>query len=299
MLKILLTVLLAINFAFSLNYTPNKKIGFFSSKLWFNYQENLNSEIELFSYKPTYILWYTQCGQSFPTDIVNYNKSLNIYTIISHDLRSDNFKNNNNILKEIVKGEWDCYFEEFAKNAKESNINVYYRFGYEMNGKWFEWGKKPKLFVDAWVHVWKIFKEEGASNIKWIFSPNVIKKNQTFKSGILRYYPGDEFVDIVSLDGYNFGDNHDEYSSWKSFIEIYKSSIIGLEKLNKPMWITEIGCPSDKRRPEWLKEFFRFFDSSKFEVFIWFNDNKDKEPNFRIDADNESKNLFQEMIKKY
>jgi mannan endo-1,4-beta-mannosidase len=167
-----------------------------------------------------------------------------------------------------------------------------------MNGKWFPWGGKPDLFINAWIHTWKIFKEEGANNIKWIFSPNVIYRGKNFEKGILQYYPGEKFVDIVSLDGYNFGDNCKIFMSWRPFMDTYNISIIGLKTLNKPMWITEVGCSSDKRRPKWLIEFFEYFNNSDFELFIWFNDNKKTEPNFRIDADNESKKIFQKLIKK-
>jgi beta-mannanase len=266
------------------NSSNSERFGFFSSKLWKNYKENLKLEIDIMGIKPSYILWYIQINNNFPTDIVKYNKENDISTVISHDLRSDKFdsKHNKKILKEIINGKWDKYFIEFSRKAKELDIEVYYRFGYEMNGNWFPWGKKPKLFVDAWCHVWRIFKKEKAENVKWIFSPNVLSEHENFNKDILPYYPGKEFVDIVSLDGYNFGDNYSKYHSWEYFNSIYSASTLGLLNLNKPMWITEIGCPSDKRREKWLYDFLENFDNSCFEVFLWFNENKDNEPNFLI-----------------
>ncbi|NLD99830.1 MAG: hypothetical protein GX640_08140, partial [Fibrobacter sp.] len=151
----------------------------------------------------------------------------------------------------------------------------------------------------AWKHTWKIFKKEQADSVKWIFSPGVVWGDKTFKDDILPYYPGDEFVDIVALDGYNFGDNHDQFHQWESFFDVYSGSIIGLMNFNKPMWIAEIGCPSDSRRHEWLKDFLSFFDSNScFEVFFWFNDNKVDEPNFRIDADYASLAIFREWAQR-
>ena len=75
------------------------------------------------------------------------------------------------------------------------------------------------------------------NNVQWVFSPGVVWGEKTFESDILPYYPGDEYVDIVALDGYNFGDEHDEYHQWESFHKVYGGSIAGLMSFNKPMWI--------------------------------------------------------------
>ncbi len=65
------------------------------------------------------------------------------------------------------------------------------------------------------------------------------------------------------------------------------------------MWIAEIGCPSDPRRHYWLRDFLDFFDSNNcFEVFLWFNEYKKGEPNFRIDADAESLKIFRAWAQK-
>lgn len=240
-------------------------------------------------------------GENFPTHIAEYNKTLGIHTVISHDIKNDEFTpgKNNALLKEIVEGKWDEYFRKFARQVREIEIPVYYRFGYEMNGNWFPWSGKPKLFVKAWKHVWKIFKKENATNVKWIFCPTVVWGKKNFKKDILPYYPGSQYVDIVALDGYNFGDTHDKYHSWETFFQVYSTSIRGLIDFNKPMWIAEIGCPADVRRQKWLKDFLDFFDNNScFKVFFWFNENKEGEPNFRIDGDKASLYTFREWIRK-
>jgi hypothetical protein len=278
-----------------------ERFGFFSSKLWEHYEENLRSEIDVFGATPGYILWYIQMGEQFPLLVAEHNRSLGIATVINHDLKSDGFtpEQNTALLREIARGKWDAYFREFAVQARELGVTVYYRFGYEMNGSWFPWGGQPRAFTDAWRHVWKIFRKEKASNVKWVFSPSVVWGQKSFDDDILPYYPGEQFTDIVALDGYNFGDNHDKYHSWESFYQVYAGSIAGLMSFNKPMWIAEIGCPSDPRRQKWLRDFLDFFDSNQcFEVFFWFNENKSGEPNFRIDGDNASLYIFREWAQR-
>ena len=278
-----------------------ERFGFFSSKLWEHYEENLKAEIDVFGATPGYILWYIQIGEDFPLHVAEYNRELGIATVINHDLKSDGFtpERNEQLLRAIVRGEWDDYFREFARKARDLNVEVYYRFGYEMNGNWFPWAGKPKLFVDAWRHTWKLFKKEKANNVKWVFSPSVVWGQRNFKKDILPYYPGEQFVNIVALDGYNFGDDHDKYHTWESFYHVYAGSVSGLMSFNKPMWIAEIGCPSDPRRQKWLRDFFDFFDNNNcFEVFFWFNENKSNEPNFRIDGDAASLFIFREWAQR-
>lgn len=281
--------------------TNAQRFGFFSSKLWSNYKESLRDEIAVFGATPGYVLWYIQFGEDFPVQVAEHNKSLDIYTVINQDLKSDQFspEQNERILQDIADGKWDDYFKRFALQTKEIQTKVFYRFGYEMNGDWFPWGQKKKQFVSAWRHVHKIFRKEKVENVEWVFSPGVVWGEKTFESDILPYYPGDEYVDIVALDGYNFGDQHDQFHQWESFHEVYAGSIVGLMSFNKPMWIAEIGCPSEPRRHQWLRDFLEFFDSNScFEVFFWFNDNKNNEPNFRIDADEASLTVFREWARR-
>lgn len=281
--------------------TNAQRFGFFSSKLWNDYSESLKDEIAVFGAVPGYVLWYIQFGDDFPLNIAEHNREMDIYTVINQDLKSDQFspEQNDRILQEIVDGKWDEYFRRFASQLSEIKTKVYYRFGYEMNGDWFPWGQKKKLFVSAWKHVHKIFRKEQLTNVKWIFSPSVVWGEKNFESDILPYYPGDEYVDIVALDGYNYGDKHDQFHQWESFHRVYAGSIAGLISFNKPMWIAEIGCPSEPRRHQWLRDFLEFFDNNScFEVFFWFNDYKDNEPNFRIDADAASLAVFREWAQR-
>jgi mannan endo-1,4-beta-mannosidase len=281
---------------------PNaQRFGFFSSKLWQDYETNLREEINVFGAVPGYVLWYLQMGEGFPIQVAESNKQLGIYTVINQDLRSDQFSPTRNeaILKEIIAGKWDDYFRKFARQARELDMKVYYRFGYEMNGNWFPWGKKSKLFVNAWKHTSRLFEKEKADNVLWIFSPSVVWGQQTFEKDILPYYPGNDYVDVVALDGYNFGDRYDRHHQWESFHKVFANSVAGIMTFGKPMWIAEIGCPTDPRRHYWLRDFLEFFDSNScFEVFLWFNEYKQGEPNFRIDADDESLRIFRQWAEK-
>jgi beta-mannanase len=200
----------------------------------------------------------------------------------------NNSLRNDTLLKEIAQGKWDSTLAAFARQAKQANVPVYLRFGYEMNGYWFPWGEKPAEFVSAWIHAHRIFVEEQASNVQWIFAPGVLWGGMKAETDIMPYYPGDPVVDIVGLDGYNFGDDAAGHQ-WQSFTDIFGASLVSVQKQGKPLWITEIGCATDIRRQDWLGELFAFMDNNRcVETMLWFNMHKSGEPDFRLEADSAS-----------
>jgi hypothetical protein len=261
------------------------------------YQFGLESEINALGTSPKYAMYFVDKDMGFPKDIIHYNAERNIKTILSQELESYSHRNDFHTLDSILAGRWDGYFRRFAREARASHQTIYYRFGYEMNGDWMVWGEQPEKFTKAWRRAWKIFREERATNVKWVFSANVIWDNRTVKADILPYYPGDKYVDVVGLDGYNFGDSHSRNHSWKSFQEVFQVSLNGLKKHfpGKPLWITEIGCAEGPGKAEWIQDFFSHFNADKdIRVFVWFNEDKQYagEPNWRFDSDKDSAEKF-------
>ena len=276
----------------SVNIHPNsRRFGFFSDKLYSDYSQNLDTFTTLFGVPPAYILWFQQIDDPFPENVVSLNAGRNICTVISLNIRSltiDSLRNDT-LLREIILGMWDSTFAIFARQAKKAAIPVYLRFGYEMNGNWFPWGEKPAEFVSAWIHAHRIFVQEQADNVRWIFAPGVLWGGMKAETDIMPYYPGDSVVDIVGLDGYNFGDDAATGHQWQSFAGIFGASLVAVRDLGKPLWITEIGCAADERKPEWLGQVLSFMDCNPcIDAMLWFDMCKNDEPDFRFEVDSAS-----------
>ena len=76
-------------------------------------------------------------------------------------------------------------------------------FGHEMNGYWYPWGftgTTAAQFVAAWRRIHGLFAAAGASNVIWVWNPNVISAEPQLE--LSAYYPGDEYVDWVGVTGY-------------------------------------------------------------------------------------------------
>lgn len=110
-------------------------------------------------------------------------------------------------LASIIDGAHDSYIQSWAEAAKAYGKPLLIRFAQEMNGTWYPWseqvnGNSPGEYVQAWQHVHNIFAENGVTNVKWVWSPNVVGSGAS--SDLAELYPGDAYVDYVGIDGYSY-----------------------------------------------------------------------------------------------
>ena len=181
-------------------------------------------------------------------------------------------------LAEIASGAKDASFITWAKAVKSYGYPLFFRWAWEMNGTWFQWGseaaKNPTLYKEAWWHLHKLFEEQGASNITWVWCPNLSFTGSTSLSSL---YPGNEYVDWTCLDGYNFGTNPAQPDSWKSFSTLYTTSYNELLSLapSKPIMIGEMGSTEyGGSKSSWITDAIgtqipKNFPSIK--AVVWFN----------------------------
>jgi hypothetical protein len=161
-------------------------------------------------------------------------------------------------LARIIDGSFDGYLQYFAAKAKEWGHPFFLRFNWEMNGFWFPWsegvnGNKRGEFVAAWRHVHDIFAAAGATNVSWVWCPNVNIYGELAKLKPL--YPGGRYVDWTCLDGFNFGIRRGS-PGWLSFNQIYHKTYRQIRHLapTKPMMIAEIASSGKGgSKAAWIK----------------------------------------------
>lgn len=142
-------------------------------------------------------------------------------------------------LAEVAQGWWDRYLERAAAAAAAYGRPLWIRFGHEMNLLLARTGRPrdpPATFVRAWRHVVEVFRAAGATNVRWVWSPNVDCEG---RCPFAAFYPGDAWVDRVALDGYNIG-TIAPWSRWQTVAEIFGPSYDALTRLTgKPIMIAE------------------------------------------------------------
>jgi hypothetical protein len=264
------------------------------------FRAGLDQELAMLGGHPAYVLDFRDLNRrrGFPAGMAAAARERHLTPIISLELWTWGHRRDGGdagVLEAIGAGDYDDYFAEWAKEAASYSDEVVLRFGFEMNGDWFPWGQKPEAFKAAWRRVRAIFDKAQATNVRWMFSPNILYGDQTPATGIEAYYPGDDMVDLLGIDGYNFGDHHDQWHHWQSFREVFGSTIDALVRHPKPLMLSEVGCADDARKAAWLSNFLAEVSADRrLAGFVWFNLDKRREgePDWRLQSDAESLEVF-------
>ena len=147
------------------------------------------------------------------------------------------------------------------------DVSVIFRPWHENVGSWFWWGGKlcsERDYQELYRFTWLYFvKERGLTNILWCYSPN---GNATPQEYMARY-PGDEFVDILGVDTYEYVGDASLEEAGVRYQEELKSALrflsaagmehqkliclseTGLEGLPDLKWWTETLIPAIREFP--------------------------------------------------
>ncbi len=200
-------------------------------------------------------------------------------------------------LRDIAAKRFDRYLRRAAGSARIWGKPLFVRFAHEMNGHWYPWGagvggNTAREFRKAWKHIVDLFRFQGATNVRWVWSPNE-DSGGNFPLGSL--YPGDRWVDWVAMDGFVFGGT----VGWPSFTTIFGSTYERLAELSdRPMMIAETAANDEGGdKAAWITSALRHEAPrfSRIRALVWFDDVK---PNgdFRVDSSPESLQAFRAAV---
>lgn len=85
----------------------------------------------------------------------------------------------------------------YLLKLKDAKVPVIWRPLHESAGKWFWWGYKgPQATKQLWKIMFnRLVNHHGLNNLIWVWTSDIGADNQD-------WYPGDEYVDILSMDIY-------------------------------------------------------------------------------------------------
>lgn len=190
-------------------------------------------------------------------------------------------------LRRIIDGEFDPYLQRTAETLRSFDGPVLLRFAHEMNGDWYPWSERANgngagEHIAAWRHIHGLFERAGVDNVAWVWSPNV-----TFAGSqpLTELYPGDDHVDVIAVDGYNWGTTA-AGSAWQSPAQVFAPTMREIRRLapGKPLMIGETGSAErggDKAM--WMAQLFGWLQTNPdVRALVWFH--LDKEADWRIDS---------------
>lgn len=197
-----------------------------------------------------YTAWGDRVDQRFPARIAQAISDIGSIPVITWEPWLVDFENrlhpdiplrddrDRTGLADIAAGTYDFYIDAWAESAAGFNRPLLLRFAHEMNDPYrYPWGpqnNEPSEFIAAWRHVVQRFRDAGADNVLWVWSPHVAYE------GFDAFYPGDDVVDWTGTGVLNYG-TVANWSRWWSFEEIFGQRYPGLARYGKPVMIAEFG----------------------------------------------------------
>jgi hypothetical protein len=197
----------------------------------------------------------------------------------------------------IGLGQHDDLIRTRARAVKALAGKVMIRWMWEMDGRnKADHTRHPALYVAAWRHIHDVFAAEGATNVQWVWCPNATAFRAEDPRNAPAYYPGDEYVDWICADGYNWAPGR-EGDQWRSFASIYTPFYEWGMTRQKPLMVGEFGAqernPGEKA--QWLTE-TREALKTKFpgiKAVVYFDANKDYD--WRVTSSPETLAAFRDM----
>ncbi|WP_426998426.1 glycosyl hydrolase [Pseudarthrobacter sp. N5] len=202
-------------------------------------------------------------------------------------------------LDRITAGDFDAKILQWGQALASWGQPVMLRFGHEMNGNWYPWaegvnGNGPGDYVQAWRHVHDVVASTGATNVAWVWAPNVPYWGSTDLAGL---YPGAGYVDVVALDGYNWGTSA-SWSSWVSPQDLFGPGIAQLRSLapGKPIIIAETASSeAGGSKAAWNTDLVSYLAAQPDVTgFVWFH--IQKETDWRINSSASSASAFKSAL---
>ncbi|HKD69317.1 MAG TPA: glycosyltransferase [Candidatus Binataceae bacterium] len=155
------------------------------------------------------------------------------------------------VFRAILQGRLDSYLHAYACRLRDYHKPVLLRFAHEPDNPSYPWstsgGNTPAEYVAAWRYVVNFFKNEGASNVAFVWNP-------WHPEAVSRYFPGAPYFDWFGLTLLNYGRAAMD-GRWRSFDELYEPFRGEFTKLgiDKPTMLAEFGSTSyGGNRAKWL-----------------------------------------------
>ena len=148
----------------------------------------------------------------------------------------------------VASGRHDSYLTALARSvaALDRPVLLRYAWGMDTASQRTTTRSRGAAYVAAWRHVRELFAAQGVRAF-WVWSPNA-DAFAGARGGVDQYWPGDDYVDWVAADGFNWGSCTDR-SAWRDFGPIFKAFYSWGSARAKPLMISGTGTVEDPIDP--------------------------------------------------
>ncbi len=242
--------------------------------------ENLDTKERLLAHNFDLMLYYSDVNTGLAeleTALTNANeKGRTVELTFQTSPRLDG---KGSMMLDMLDGRYDDFLNRYAQIVADSERPVLFRLCNEMNGDWcvysgYNTSKDTELYKEFYKYVYSIFEKNGAlKNTIWVWNPNEKSFPNYYWNHALCYYPGDEYVDVVGMTGYNTGTYYSS-ESWRSFKTIYDGLYYQYcAWFSQPLMITEFSCSGNGgNKAGWVRDMLSQIDKySGIKAAVWWD----------------------------
>ena len=226
--------------------------------------------------------------------------------------------------RDILAGKLDAYLGRVAASMQRFPHEIYVRPWAEMNADWSPYrpGSTQPLagsveeFKAAWRYLVRFFRVRGVAHLHFVFNPDAAVDSDHI--AIDQIWPGAEYVDVLGIDGYNWGESGQPGGNlWLEFEAVFAPMYQTLTRLHPraPVWICEFGskepkksdgsahspAPPDPRhsKARWIEELMSSRAFPRIEALVYYDaytPNRDNQRDFRFASSPESLAMIRKQL---
>jgi hypothetical protein len=238
---------------------------------------------------PNLALYYSGWGEPFNSTFARAALANGATPVIQMNPDGKNIS-----LAAIASGASRRYLTNFADAVNAYAHPVVIGFGHEMNSGTYPWGHghaSPADFVAAWRYIVTLFRSQGDYNVTWLWTINV---NAPQTGPISDWWPGDDFVTWVGIDGYYF-------SQAGTFNSVFGSTIADLSAItSKPILISETGADApESSEVAQIRGLFSGIRRRQILGFIWYDEPGHTGRDWRLEGNTAATQAFRRAARGY
>jgi Glycosyl hydrolase family 26 len=195
----------------------------------------------------------------------------------------------------MADGTYDEYLRQYADSVRAFGHAVVIGFGHEMNAPGSSWGSghvKPSDFIAAWRHLVRLFDQQGADNVTWIWT---VAADGPDPGSVKEWWPGSAYVDWVGLDGFY-------YRPTDTFSTVFGPMMRSIKRFapSKPMLLSETAVGPRAGQLAGILNLFGGMAKAGTLGLVWFDIDQDDgiyHQDWRLENDQVGENAFRLAVR--
>lgn len=166
-------------------------------------------------------------------------------------------------------------------------------------------GGTQAQYIAAYRNFAGVLESVGATNVEniWIMTANAFKVGSRDRRQAVKWYPGDDVVDVIASDAYNWYRCRGQTEQWRSLeTVITPMRNFGRQHPGIPLLLAEFGSAEDPadggRKAQWYRDARALFKQPGWEQFVGvvhFNRRGQQQCNWQFDSSAAAQQAYVEM----